>query len=50
MSRVLEFLPEAAAEVTAATECYEARVPGLGARFRLEIESVCGAVVQHPLL
>jgi plasmid stabilization system protein ParE len=50
MSLVLEFLPEAAAEVTAATEYYEVRVSGLGVRFRLEIESVCGAVVQHPLL
>ncbi|MBI4327622.1 MAG: type II toxin-antitoxin system RelE/ParE family toxin [Chloroflexi bacterium] len=50
MSLVLEFLPEAAAEVAAATEYYEARVPGLGVRFRREIESACGAVVQHPLL
>ena len=50
MSLVLEFLPEAAAEVSAATEYYEARVSGLGVRFRREIESVCSAIVQHPLL
>jgi plasmid stabilization system protein ParE len=50
MSLVLEFLPEAAAEVTAAVKYYEARVPGLGARFRREVESACSAIVQHPLL
>ncbi len=50
MSLVIEFLPEAAAEVTAAVKYYEARVPGLGARFRREVESACDAVVQHPLL
>ena len=49
MSLVLEFLPEAA-EVSAATEYYEVRIPGLGVRFRREIESVCSAIVQHPLL
>ena len=50
MSLVLEFLPEAADEVTAAVKYYEARVSGLGARFRREVESVCSAIVQHPLL
>ncbi len=50
MSFVLEFLPEAAIEVEATVEYYEIRVPGLGARFRLEFESVCAAIVQHPLL
>jgi plasmid stabilization system protein ParE len=50
MSLVLEFLPEAADEIAAATEYYETRVPGLGARFRREVESISGAVVQHPLL
>jgi len=50
MSFVLEFLPEAAAEVEATVEYYEIRVPGLGARFRREFESVCAAIVQHPLL
>ena len=50
MSLVLEFLPEAQAEVECVTGDYEARAPGLGVRFREEVESVCGAIVQHPLL
>ena len=50
MSLVLEFLPEAQAEVECVTGDYEARVPGLGVRFREEVESVCAAIVQHPLL
>ena len=29
---------------------YERRVPGLGARFRAELESVCAAIVRQPLL
>lgn len=29
---------------------YEARLIGLGARFRSEVESACSAIVQHPLL
>ena len=50
MSHVLEFLPEAFAEVECVTGDYEARTPGLGARFRAEVESACAAIVQHPLL
>ncbi len=50
MSFVLEFLPEASAEVECVTGAYEARAAGLGARFRAEVESVCAAIVQHPLL
>ena len=50
MSLVLEFLPEAKAEVECVTGDYEDRVPGLGVRFREEVESVCAAIVQHPLL
>ena len=50
MSVVLEFLREATAEVAAAVQYYENREPGLGARFRREVESVCSAIVQHPLL
>ena len=50
MSFVLEFLPEASAEVECITGDYEARSAGLGSRFRAEIESVCAAIVQHPLL
>lgn len=50
MSFVLEFLPEASAEVECVTGQYEARVPGLGVRFRQVVESACAAIVQHPLL
>ncbi len=50
MSLVLDFMPEAAAEVECVTGDYEARAVGLGVRFRTEIESVCAAIVQHPLL
>jgi plasmid stabilization system protein ParE len=50
MSFVLEFLPEASAEVECVTGDYEARTKGLGSRFRAEIESVCAAIIQHPLL
>jgi plasmid stabilization system protein ParE len=47
---VLDFLPEAAAEVECVTGDYEARVPGLGVRFREEVETVTAAILQHPLL
>jgi plasmid stabilization system protein ParE len=50
MSFVLEFLPEASAEVECATGDYEALSRGLGVRFRSEVESACAAIVQHPLL
>jgi plasmid stabilization system protein ParE len=50
MSFVLEFLPEASAEVECITGDYEARSPGLGIRFRYEVESACAAIVQHPFL
>jgi plasmid stabilization system protein ParE len=49
MSVSLDFLPEAV-DVAKAVEWYEAREPGLGARFRREMESVCSAILQHPLL
>lgn len=50
MSLILEFLPEASAEVECVTGDYEARSVGLGVRFRSEVESACAAIVQHPLL
>src|SRR4051812_29562960 len=50
MSLVLEFVREASAEVECVTGDYEARVPGLGLRFRKEVEAACAAIVQHPLL
>jgi plasmid stabilization system protein ParE len=50
MSAVLEFLPEASEEVEEATKYYEQRVPGLGIRFRVEVEAVCVAIIRQPLL
>lgn len=50
MSNRLEFLPEAVCEAEEATRYYERCVPGLGVRFRQEVESVCAAVVRQPLL
>jgi hypothetical protein len=50
MNLILEFHPEAAAEVQCIVGDYEAKVPGLGVRFRHEIEDACSAIVQHPLL
>ena len=47
---VLEFLPEASAELECVTGNYEAHLGGLGARFQTEVESVCSAIIQHPLL
>lgn len=48
MNTVLEFLPEASAEVQCITGDYEAKVKGLGVRFRTEVESSCAAIVQFP--
>ena len=50
MNLILEFHPEAEAEVRCITGDYEAKVPGLGSRFRHEVEDACAAIVQHPLL
>ncbi len=50
MNLVLEFHPEAAAEVQCIVGDYEAKIQGLGARFRHEVEDACAAIVQHPLL
>jgi len=50
MNWVLEFHPEAEAEAQCVVGDYEAKVPGLGVRFRLELEEACSAIVQHPLL
>ena len=46
----MEFLPEAAVELECITGDYEAKVPGLGVRFRTEVETSCAAIVQFPLL
>ena len=50
MSTVLEFLPEARSDAEEVTKFYEQRIPGLGARFRVEVESACSGIVRHPLL
>jgi plasmid stabilization system protein ParE len=50
MSAVLEFLPEAFAEAEEAVQYYEQCVPGLGIRFRAEVESVCATIARQPLL
>lgn len=50
MTGVLEFLPEAKDDADEATRFYERHVSGLGARFRAEVESVCGAIARQPLL
>ena len=46
----LVFLPEALAEVEEATRYYEELLPGLGARFRLGLESVSKHIAEQPLL
>ena len=50
MNSALEFLHEAAIELECITGDYEAKLPGLGVRFRTEVESSCHAIVQFPLL
>lgn len=50
MSNILEFLPEALEDAVGAVEFYEECTSGLGARFRLEVESACSAIVRQPLL
>ncbi len=50
MNMGLEYLPEAVADAEEVTRYYEERVPGLGSRFRAEVEIVCAAIVRNPLL
>lgn len=47
MSSTLEFLPEAKGDAEEATRYYEKRVPGLGARFRKELENVWSSQWGH---
>jgi hypothetical protein len=47
---ILEFLPDAAADLFEAADYYESKQEGLGRRFRNEVLEVCGLIVQHPLL
>jgi hypothetical protein len=46
----VEFAPEVEPDVTAAADWYEARQPGLGARFVEEIIRVWDALSENPLL
>ena len=46
----LEFVSEALDEAEAATKYYEEIQPGLGLRFREELETVTQAIVSQPLL
>jgi toxin ParE1/3/4 len=50
MNLTLQFHHETEADVQCIVGDYEAKVPGLGARFRHEVEEACSAIVQHPLL
>ena len=47
---ILEFLPEASAELFEAADYYKSKPAGLGRRFRNEVLEVCGFIVQQPLL
>ena len=46
----LDFLEDALQEAELSTTYYEGRLPGLGIRFRQELECVCSAIVRQPLL
>jgi plasmid stabilization system protein ParE len=46
----MEFLPEALVDAEETTRFYESCVPGLGRRFRVELENVCAAIDRQPLL
>ena len=50
MSVGLEFLREAKVEVEDAAKYYERQVPGLGARFPMEIEKACALILRDPRL
>jgi plasmid stabilization system protein ParE len=50
VSLALEFLPDAAIELEEATRFYEEQMPGLGLRYRLEVENACVALVRDPLI
>jgi plasmid stabilization system protein ParE len=42
------FLPEAADELETAVHCYEARSPGLGTQFSVEVEIAVKAIAENP--
>jgi plasmid stabilization system protein ParE len=47
---ILDFLPEASAELYAAAEYYEEKEEGLGWKFRNEVLQVCQMILQQPVL
>ena len=49
VERPLLFTPAAQAEVGGAQDWYEAQVPGLGARFRGELDRTVQRIVENPL-
>lgn len=50
MSMVLEFAREAFAELECITGDYEAKSPGLGVRFRMDLERACEGITHYPFL
>ena len=46
----VEFMEEAEQELIEAACWYESKQPGLGRRFKLEVEAVAGGIAQNPLL
>ena len=50
MSRAAEFLPEARQDVIDAVKYYQEQAPGLGDRFRIELETKSEAIASQPLL
>lgn len=47
---IVEFMAEAEQELTDATLWYESKQPGLGRRFRKEVETVARSIAHNPLL
>ncbi|MDF7822387.1 type II toxin-antitoxin system RelE/ParE family toxin [Pontiellaceae bacterium B12227] len=46
----VEFLEEAVLELADAALWYESKQPGLGRRFKMEVESVTRAIAENPLV
>jgi len=44
----MEFLPEALVDAEETVRFYESRLPGLGRRFRTELENLCAAINRQP--
>ena len=50
MRLALDFLPEAFLDAENAVAYYDECLSGLGARFRLELETLCTRILQNPSL